>query len=809
MAVYTCLSMGMSEHWSEADHAALRDLLRFCDRHWDALTEAAEGRILADSELRHLWSALLGAAGWPSRAQIRDCADSDTPALRALSALLRDCGRCFSRVGLGISSFSTAVQTIAEEVTVLLVGKYGASPADLTRLLHATQRTAALAHVVVARESSAASELELAERRRQLAEAESKFSGLWESGLLGVLVCDFHGKIRQANDGFLHTFGYTQDDLLSGAVRWSEMTPPEWRGHDEEAISQLMVSGRALPWEKEYFHKDGSRVPVLVGVSTLNEEETIAFVLDVTEKKHLETLRQRSMELEVENRRVQESNRVKGEFLANMSHELRTPLNGIIGFAELLLDTSMEVTEAERVEFLGDILNSGHHLRRLISDVLDLAKVEAGKIEFRPESTDVGRLVDEVFGVLRGVAREKNLSFRATVDPFVKTICVDPGRLKQVLYNYLSNALKFTEPGGVVELRVSPAPDDMFRLEVTDTGPGVAPADIKKLFKEFQQLDSGLSKRHGGTGLGLALTKRIVEAQGGSVGVRSEFGKGSTFHAVLPCHADEVTLSDRPTPIPVPETADRVLVVEDDAQDRNLLVRILSQAGFRTTTANSGKQAITACETQPFDAVTLDLLLPDMTGLQVLQQIRRSGRNRDTPVVVVSVVSEKGVVRGFPVHDYLTKPIDRSALVRALRHATRHSDPSGTILVVDDDPSSQRLMQATLSTLEYRVVCVDDGQAALEFAEHTLPVGIVLDLMMPRLDGFEFLARFREQESHRDVPIIVWTTKDLSMRDSQQLRELAQGTVLKGEGKPDGLVADLARLIEHARALTSSSEVAE
>lgn len=793
--------MGAPDRWSDIDDVEIRELLSLCDQHWGALADRVDAKVNADAELREAWDTVRSASGWPTRARVRACGTvSGRLVGPGFMSILRDCGRCFSRADLGFAAFSAAVQIVMEDVTSLLVSLHGADANRLTRSLHTAQQCASLACVLMVRESTADRELELAEQQRQLAEAETKFARLWESGLLGVLVCDFHGNIRQANEGLLKTFGYTQEDLLSGAVRWSDMTPPEWKRHDEDAIAQLASSGRTLPWEKEYFHKDGSRIPVLVGVSMLNEEETIAFVLDITERKHLEILRHRSMELEVENRRVQESNRIKGEFLANMSHELRTPLNGIIGFAELLLDPKIELSAEEREEFLCDILNCGHHLRRLISDVLDLAKVEAGKIEFLPERTDVERLVEEVFGVLRGVAREKKLSFHATVESSVKEICTDPGRLKQVLYNYLSNALKFTEPGGSIELRILEADDDRFRLEVTDNGLGIEASDIKKLFKEFQQLDSGPSKRHGGTGLGLALTKRLVEAQGGSVGVESVRGKGSTFYAVLPRHADTVAIDELTPPAEVPADAHRVLVVEDDAQDRGLLVRILSEAGYRTVTVGTGNQAMTACRAQTFDAITLDLLLPDMTGLEVLQQLRQVGQNRDTPVVIVSIVAEKGVVRGFPVHNYLAKPIDRSALLNALRHAIRHSDQTGTILVVDDDPASQRLMQAALSSLACRVVCVDDGQAALEFSVHTTPIGIVLDLMMPRMDGFEFLDRFRHNESHRDVPIIVWTTKDLSVKDREILKQLAQGTVFKGEVKPAGLVAELAHLITQSRA---------
>lgn len=788
-AVYaTELLAGMS--------AQLGELLTFCDRHWDELSASVEAKWRAHAPIDVAWQHLVTSSGWPSRYRVRQCVDPAGLAHREqLEAILRDCGRSSSRAGLGIREFAEALQFVADEVTGLLVSELGGDPAKLTRQLRALQRCSSFASVTMARESYVEGQ-----RRgeRERAEAETKFASVWDSGVLGVLVCDFHGNIRQANDGFLKTFGFTRDDLEAGLVRWNHMTPPEWRHLDERAIAQLMDCGRAQPWEKEYYHKDGSRVPVIVGVSVLNQEETLAFVLDITERKHVDALRERSSELEAENRRVQEASRLKGEFLANMSHELRTPLNAITGFTELLLDGDVARDSPEHDEFLRDILTAGLHLQRLISDVLDLAKIEAGNLQFHPELVDVRSVVDEVCAVLRSVATERNVELHAAVS--VGQVTIDPGRLKQVLYNYLSNALKFSAPGSTVEVLATPEPGDKFRVEVVDHGIGIAPGDIGKLFQEFQQLESGSTKRHQGTGLGLALTKRLVEAQGGTVGVVSELGRGSRFHAVLPLRvAHNGEQESDPSP-ELPVDAHSVLVVEDDPRDRSVLVRILGEAGYRTHTAATGSMAIASCEARDFDAVTLDLLLPDMTGLQVLQRIRQLERSRETPVLIVSVVAEQGVVRGFPVHDYLTKPIDSQALIRSLELATSRVD-KGVILVIDDDPAARRLMEAALTSLGYPVVCVEDGQAGLDFVRRTRPVGIVLDLLMPRMDGFEFLGRFRQTHAHDDVPVIVWTTKDLSFADRDKLGRFAQATVQKGETPPANLVAELARLLRRQRSV--------
>ncbi len=272
-------------------------------------------------------------------------------------------------------------------------------------------------------------------------------------------------------------------------------------------------------------------------------EDTQKAVLNImedgaVEKQRLEDVQRAVInildDLEAEKRTAQEANRMKSEFLANMSHELRTPLNAIMGFAKLLAHGKVGAVSAQQQEFLVDILKSSDHLLQLINDVLDLAKVEAGKMEFRPERIFLSQVVGEVRNILRAVSSSKQIRIEAELHPDCELLDLDPGKLKQVLYNYLSNALKFTNEYGRVIIRARPENGTMFRLEVADDGIGISQDDIRKLFSEFRQLDSSSGKRYQGTGLGLALTRRIVEAQGGSIGVNSIAGEGSTFFAVLP-----------------------------------------------------------------------------------------------------------------------------------------------------------------------------------------------------------------------------------------------------------------------------------
>ncbi len=404
---------------------------------------------------------------------------------------------------------------------------------------------------------------------------------------------------------------------------------------------------------------------------------------EAEERVRGEEIRRRSAALEMQNRRIQEANRLKSEFLANMSHELRTPLNAIIGFAELLHDGAVPAGSPQHKEFLGDILASGKHLLQLINDVLDLAKVEAGKLEFRPEKVEVQRVVSEISSILRTHLAAKRVRLELDIDPTIGELFLDPARLKQIAYNYLSNAIKFSSPDARVILKIAAEGPDMMRLSVTDEGIGISEVDQARLFVEFQQLEAGFAKRHQGTGLGLALTKRLVEAQGGTVGVESVVGKGSTFFAVIPRRVEalnEIAISRAVTrDRSHRKGASAVLVVEDDASDQDQLVKALSRAGYDVDVATTGAQALAKWRARPFDAVTIDLLLPDMSGLDVLGALRGDPRATGIPIIVVTVVPDTNVLAGFQVHEVLHKPLDAKSLVDSLQRAGVASERAGGV----------------------------------------------------------------------------------------------------------------------------------
>ena len=504
------------------------------------------------------------------------------------------------------------------------------------------------------------------------------------------------------------------------------------------------------------------------------------------EKRQLEVA-QANESLRQQTRLAEEASVAKSAFLANMSHELRTPLNAIIGFSELIGHNGSE-TEAERKEYLGHVVASGRHLEKLVNDILDLAKVEAGKLEFFPERVDLAGLIGDLTSTMRVLADKKRIELVTQVQPDVRLVVADPARLKQVLYNYLSNALKFTPEGGRVSVLAEPAQTGSFRLSVEDTGIGIASADQARLFQEFEQVDQTRSKEHQGTGLGLALVKKIVEAQGGEVGVTSTPGEGSVFYAVLPPGEQESQdiLGPLPEAVAAPappvqmNAAPNVLVVEDDAGDRTLLTEILASAGYVVDTARTGAEGAARARERHFDVVVLDLILPDLSGFDVLRMIREEGKNPTARVIVVTMVKETGLRRAYAVNEWLVKPVDSEQLLAALARVGLRPN-CGTVLVIDDDHASRRLAEAAMKQLGCRVVCAKGGEEGLAAAAHDPPAAIVLDLMMPGVDGFQFLERLRSTPAGADIPVIVWTSKDVTVTEQATLLQTAHAFVGKSQ----------------------------
>ena len=606
---------------------------------------------------------------------------------------------------------------------------------------------------------------------------ETRYRGLLETVPDAIVMVNNTGRIVLINEQAETLFGYKKEELLGSPVEI--LLPARFReghvGHRTRYFAEPKTRAMGAALELFAIRKDGTEFPVEISLSPLKTEEglfAMSVIRDVSERKKLEEeLRQKNNALEEQNRRVQTANRLKSEFLANMSHELRTPLNGIIGFAEIMHDGRVGPISDEHKEYLGDILTSARHLLQLINDVLDLSKVEAGKMEFRPQAVNFQLVVEEVREIVRTLAASKRIEMRSEIDPALSAIDADPRSLKQILYNYLSNALKFTPEGGSVTIRGKAEDAERFRIEVEDNGIGISASDTDRLFVEFEQLDSSTGKKYSGTGLGLALTRKIVEAQGGSVGVNTIPGKGSIFYAVLPraFRAIGGALEEKQT-IRVAAGAPTVLVIEDDANDRAWIANALRKTGYSVETVATGSEALIRCREQHFDAITLDIMLPDMSGRAVLEKLRERGLNQETPVVVVTVLAQKGVVAGYQVVDILPKPVSEGEVLKALERCGITPNSRRAVLVIDDDASALKVADQVLRQLGFRPVCRQDAASALKAASTERPAAVVLDLMMPEMNGFEFLKRFRKSRNGRRTPVIVWTGKDLSDRERAELR---------------------------------------
>jgi signal transduction histidine kinase/DNA-binding response OmpR family regulator len=536
----------------------------------------------------------------------------------------------------------------------------------------------------------------------------------------------------------------------------------------------------------------------------------LGIVTDITPQKMAEAARFTAQRLEAENRQMHEASRLKNQFLANMSHELRTPLNAVIGFADLLRTGSVPPDSPKHYEFLGHIGSSGRHLLQLINDVLDLSKVESGTFEFFPEPVDLPALVHEATDVLHASLLRKSITLQTRIDPELTGLVLDASRLKQALYNYLSNAVKFTPAGGRIAVRAMPEGPARFRVEVEDSGIGIAAQDLPRLFTDFLQLDAGYDKRHEGTGLGLALTRRLVQAQGGSVGVRSQPGVGSVFHLVLDrvvatsLMANHTPTAAAPADAMVPSAptaavnpwdvqAHRLLVIEDDQAQQDVIVSTLRDIGFQVDSAVTAAQARVQLKSATYSAMTLDLHLPDEAGLGMLARLRGDNESGGVPVIGVSWPTLSSQSASFSIADILAKPLRTEEVVIALRRYQPEPATRLRVMVIDDDIMALELMRAAMSGLDIDTACWQDGREALAQLEYFRPHAIVLDLMMPGFDGIAVLHALSAISAWRHTPVFIWTALILTEAEYEALAESAQAILSKGGGGLEAMLEGLRR----------------
>jgi signal transduction histidine kinase/CheY-like chemotaxis protein/tetratricopeptide (TPR) repeat protein len=490
------------------------------------------------------------------------------------------------------------------------------------------------------------------------------------------------------------------------------------------------------------------------------------------------------------------ANQAKSAFLANMSHELRTPLNAIIGYGEILQEEAEEEGHEEYLPDLQRITGAGRHLLALINDILDLSKIEAGKMELHLETFDLTQMVSDVVNTIQPLADRNRNRLEVRVPEDIGAVNADLTKVRQAVFNLLSNACKFTE-GGTVTLCLSEEGPDWIRFAVSDTGIGMTPEQQARLFQEFSQADSAVTRKYGGTGLGLALSRRLVRMMHGDITMQSALGQGSTFTILLPRN---VATAPAPVTVETEEPAPgarTVLVVDDEADTRDLLQRYLARHGFRVFAASTGEHALDLAGRIHPDAITLDVMMPGMDGWAVLTALKADPQLAEIPVVVLSILDDRDMGYTLGAADYLTKPIERERLIAVLERYCPRGETS-RVLVVDDDPEAREMVRRALEKDGWMVSEAADGREGLEALRQARPNAILLDLMMPEMDGFAFVSQLQSDPANRSIPVIVVTAKDITQEDRDRLNGYVQRIIQKSPIGKDEILREVRGLVASA-----------
>jgi signal transduction histidine kinase/CheY-like chemotaxis protein len=507
---------------------------------------------------------------------------------------------------------------------------------------------------------------------------------------------------------------------------------------------------------------------------------------------------------------AEESSRAKSAFLANMSHELRTPLNAIIGYSEMLREDAQDAGEHRGMQDLARITSAGKHLLTLINDVLDLSKVEAGKIELVWEEAQASQILEDAVGALAPLADKNGNKLVVNCHPDLPGMYVDVVKFRQSLYNLLSNACKFTQ-NGTVSVEVAPvnvAGADWIEWRIGDTGIGIAPDHVQKLFRPFSQLDASTTRKYGGTGLGLAISQRFCELMGGAITVASEPGKGSTFTIRLPIGGPAggaAPAHPAPPAVAAVEAAaadaprsNTVLVIDDDATVHDLLRRTLAREGFHVVVASSGEEGLRKAREIHPAAITLDVFMPGMDGWAVLNALKTEPDLSQVPVVLLTISDDRGQACLLGAAEFLQKPVEPERLVAVLQKC-QSSLLAGPLLVVDDDPASRDMAARVLRKCFGRLMEAADGPAGLACVARQKPGLILLDLMMPGMDGFDFVTALRRVEDWRDIPIVILTAKEIGPLDRERLNGSVRTILQKRDVAGVGLANQIADLLRGCR----------
>ncbi|MEW6586310.1 MAG: diguanylate cyclase, partial [Nitrospirota bacterium] len=621
-----------------------------------------------------------------------------------------------------------------------------------------------------------------------------------------VLITDLSGRISLCNNRSVEALGYALEELATRTIQ-SLLTEGLWNIIRKELDADSILTGFKAILEGS----GGKKIETVMNALVMSDSEgtplSLIFMFRSVEdekrlhaafearSKEIEDLQAnlekkvmaRTGELEKINRELEYANQLKTRFISNMSHELRTPLNSILGFSDVLLDrTAGDLTENQE-RYVRNIYSSGKHLLELINNVLDIAKIEAGKYEMVYEAFLVDDIIGDVINVIKPLAENKFIEILVSIGEGVASITADKVKLKQILYNLLSNSIKFTPEGGSVRLAVSKeknlekcfqgdmADIECIRFSVQDTGIGISPEDKERIFDEFEQASTLFSKKYGGAGLGLALTKKLVELHGGTITVESNLGEGSTFTFWMPVSSPVTepaqTGNIEAVSLNFPwmkEEAPLILVVEDDFSTAELLTLHLTQAGYKVAHAFDGEEALEkARKLKPF-AITLDILVPKKDGWEVLQELKGDHATSEIPVIIHSIVDNKDLAFALGATDYLLKPLDKEALFAKLEEITISKGQKVlpvSLLIIESEDETTNYFRHIFEPQGFLIYTAPTGKRGVELSIALRPAVILLDFSMPDMLGFDVIREIKDNPSTKDIPIFIITERDLSVED--------------------------------------------
>jgi PAS domain S-box-containing protein len=660
------------------------------------------------------------------------------------------------------------------------------------------------------------------DREAALRRSERRFRSLTEASAAIVWHTPASGEMEAGQTAWAEFTG--QDSSQYCGWGWLDAVHPDDRAATVELRAEAMRDTAPYAVEHRVRRHDGQwRWMLARGAPVLDDDGR----LDGWVGTHTDISARKQSELELEAARdtAEAANRAKSQFIANMSHELRTPLSAVIGYSEMLEE---EVEELGQVQLLGDLKKinaNARHLLSLISDVLDISKIEANRMTVFAETVAVDELVSGIASTVESLVARKDNRLVVEAGGRLGTMHTDAVKIRQCLFNLLGNAAKFTE-GGQITLSVRREPAggdgaasgdeadaggdkadaaprderDWLSFAVRDSGIGMTEEQVGRLFERFSQADESTTRQYGGTGLGLAITQGFARLLGGDVTVASEPGRGSVFTLRVPATYREAADAggEAAEGAAEVETADCVLVVDDDPATRDLLTRFLHREGFAVRSAADGRSGLVLARALKPRVILLDVMMPQMDGWSVLAAIKAEPELAETPVVMISFVNEPSLAASLGAEDFLAKPVQWDAL-RLVMERFRGQSPGGHALVVDDDEISRGRLEAMLTRAGWSVATAENGRLGLESVERIVPSLILLDLVMPELDGFGFLKALREREEWRGIPVVVVTSKDLDAHDRERLRGVERVVAKTG--------SELAALATQLRAIVPTDAI--